>query len=171
MSEPFLVRDLMTVGVPTCPPDTLIRDLAQRMLEKGWEAVVVLDRTDGHAMGIVSQDELIRAYSLAISPEKTAEEIMRPEVPQIPPDIPLTAAAQLMQDLKTRVLILTHHAGGIIYPAGIITYQHLLRHLAAQSPEELQDLGIHAQRQTPVQMFIERREATRRRNLGLPDAE
>lgn len=171
MGEPFLVRDLMTVGVPTCAPDTRIGDLARRMLEKGWEAVVVLDRSDGHAVGVVSQDELVRAYSLSVGEDRPVEEIMRPDVPQCPPDIPVTAAAQLMQDMKTRVLFLTHHAGGIVYPAGMISYQHLLRHLAAQDPEELKDLGIYAQRQTPVQMFIERREATRRRNLGLSGEE
>ena len=38
-----LVRDLMTVGVPTCPPTTPLVDLTRLMLEKNWEAVVVLD--------------------------------------------------------------------------------------------------------------------------------
>ena len=42
-----LVRDLMTVGVPTCPPTTLLVELVRLMLEKNWEAVVVLDGDEG----------------------------------------------------------------------------------------------------------------------------
>ena len=58
LTERKLVRDLMTVGVPTCPPHTPIVDLTRLMLEKNWEAVVVLDGEEGHALGVVSQDEI-----------------------------------------------------------------------------------------------------------------
>ena len=52
----------MTVGVPTCPPHTPIVDLTRLMLEKNWEAVIVLEGEEGHAIGVVSQDELVKAY-------------------------------------------------------------------------------------------------------------
>jgi len=39
-----LVRDLMTVGVPTWPARYQLADLVRLMLEKNWEAVVVLGR-------------------------------------------------------------------------------------------------------------------------------
>jgi CBS-domain-containing membrane protein len=154
--NPELVRDLMTVGVSTCPPDTLVVDIARLMLEKGLEAVVVLDPEEGHALGVVSQTELARAYARPDVRDLTAEQVMRDDVPQAPPDIPLAVAAQLMQDQNTRALFLMHHAGGVIYPAGVITYAHLLRHLAARDAEELRDLGIGA----------ERRDEARKRNLG-----
>ena len=89
---------------------------------------------------------------------------MRDGVPQVPPDIPLVAAAQLMQDLKVRTLFLMHHAGGIEYPAAMISYKHLLRHLAADNEAELRDLGIRAERKTPLEMFIQRRDAARNKN-------
>jgi hypothetical protein len=89
---------------------------------------------------------------------------MRDGVPQVPPDIPLTAAAQLMQDFKVRTLFLMHHAGGIEYPAAMISYKHLLRHLVADNETELRDLGIGAERQTPLEMFIQRRDAARNKN-------
>ena len=92
---------------------------------------------------------------------------MRDEIPQVPPDIPLTAAAQIMHDQKTRTLFIMHHAGGVVYPAAMISYQHLLRHLAAQDAADLKDLGIHAERQSPLEAFIERREAARKRNRPL----
>jgi len=163
---PELVRDLMTVGVATCSPGTLIVDLARLMLEKNLEAVIVLDPEEGHAVGMVSQDELSRAYAHPQARSLTAEQVMRDEVPQAPPDIPLALAAQLMHDQKTRVLFMMHHSAGVVYPAGMITVQHLLRHLAAREGDELRDLGIAAERKSPIESFLQRREEARRRNLG-----
>ena len=48
---PQLVRDLMTVGVPTCSPDTPLVDLARLILQKDLEAVVVLDPWKGMLSG------------------------------------------------------------------------------------------------------------------------
>ncbi len=68
-----------------------------------------------------------------------------------------------MQDQGIRTLFLMHHAGGIEYPAAVLSYYHLLRHLVADSDEELRDLGVKAVRQTPLEAFINRRDAARRR--------
>jgi predicted transcriptional regulator len=161
MTERSLVRDLMTVGVTTCSPDTPIVEVTRLLLERDLEGVVVLD-LEGHAVGVVSRDELVRAYARDDCRDLTAEEVMRDGVPQIPPDIPLTAAAQLMQDLGVRVVFLMHHAGGIEWPAATLSYKHLLRHLAAQEEDELSDLGIAAARQTPLETFIQKRDDARR---------
>jgi predicted transcriptional regulator len=161
LTERKLVRDLMTVGVPTCPPDTPLVDLVRLMLEKNWEAVVVLDGEEGHALGVVGQDEIVRAYGREDVRALTAEQVMREGVPQIPPDIPLTVAAQMMLDQNVRVFFLMHHAGGVVYPAAMITYRHLLRHLAARSDDDLKDMGIAAARRAPLEQFIERRDAAR----------
>ena len=157
-----LVSDLMTVGVPTCPPHTPIVDLTRLMLEKNWEAVVVLDGEEGHALGVVGQDEIVRAYERDDVRTLTAEQIMHEGVPQIPPDILLTVAAQMMIDQHVRAFFLMHNAGGIIYPAAYITYRHILRHLAAQSDDDLKDMGIAAARKAPLQQFIERRDAAKK---------
>jgi len=162
VTERKLVRDLMTVGVPTCPPHTPIVDLVRLMLEKNWEAVIVLDGDEGHALGVVSQDELVKAYEREDARTLTAEQIMHEGVPQIPPDIPLTVAAQMMLDQKVRAFFLMHHAGGVVYPAAMITYRHILRHLAAQSNDELKDMGIAAARKAPLEQFIERRDAAKK---------
>ncbi|MEW5868235.1 MAG: CBS domain-containing protein [Chloroflexota bacterium] len=162
---PVLVRDLMTVGVPTCAPETPLADIARFFVERGLEAVVVLNPADGHALGVVSQEDLVRAYAHPQGQSLTAEQIMRDGMVQAPPDIPLAAAAQIMQDNGVRALFLVHHSGGIEYPAAMITYQHILRHMAARDREELRDLGMHAERQSPLETFIQRREAARSRNL------
>jgi CBS domain-containing protein len=169
-SKMKLVRDLMTVGVVTCSQDTPAQVIAQTILEKEIEGVVVLDE-EGHALGVVGQDELICAYASGDYEKKTAQDIMTDGMPQIPPDIPAGVAGQLMQDQGLRAFYLTHHAGdhagGIEYPAAVITYKHLLKHLASQSDEELKDIGIHAERKPPLDTFIEQRDATKKQNTNI----
>lgn len=159
MSKIKLIRDLMTVGVPTCPPGTPLPELIRTMQDRQWEAVVVLDE-NGHAVGMVSPLEIVRAYGTEDPLSLVAEDLMRPELPTAPPDIPLTAAAQIMQDLGTRVLYITHHAGGIEYPAAWLTYRHLMRHM---SGDDLKDTGIYAEREAPLDVFKRRREEALRR--------
>jgi len=159
-TSPKLVRDLMTVGVLTCAPDSPLVELAQVMLDKSCEAVVVMQ--DGHALGVVGEDELVRAFDQADLRQLVAEDVLREGVPQVPPDIPLAVAAQLMQDLGVRTLFLMHHSGGVEYPAAQISYRHLLRFLAAHDEDDLRDLGMHAERQSPLETFIQRRDAARR---------
>ena len=163
MAERLLVRDLMSVGVMTCPPDTPIVEIARLLLDKQLEGIVVLDQ-EGHAIGSISQDELVLAYTRDGCRDLTAEDVMRDSVPQIPPDVPLTVAAQIMRDKGVRVVFLMHNAAGIQYPAAALSYTHILRHLAAQSDAELQDLGTAAARKSPIETFIEKRDAARRQS-------
>ncbi|MCL5998278.1 MAG: CBS domain-containing protein, partial [Chloroflexi bacterium] len=157
----------MSVGVATCPPDTPIVEIARLLLDKQLEGIVVLDE-EGHAVGSISQDELVQAYTRDDCRDLTAEDVMRDSVPQIPPDVPLTVAAQIMRDKGTRVVFLMHHAGGIQYPAAALSYTHILRHLAARSDAELQDLGTAAARKLPLETFIEKRDAAQRQSRFPP---
>lgn len=161
MIDVRLVRDLMTVGVATCPADTPAADIARLLLNTGVEGVVVLHH-DGHAVGMVSQDELVHAYAYDNWQDLTAEAIMREEVVEVPPDIPITAAAQIMEDLGVRMVFLMHNSEGIRYPAAALSYQHILRHMAAASEDDLADLGIKASRLSPVEAFKQKRDAARR---------
>lgn len=161
MNETKLVRDLMTVGVITCPANTPISDVARLILEKNLEAVVVLDK-EGHGLGVIGQDELIRVYSRDDARSLSTEDAMSEGVPEIPADIPLNLAAQIMQDNKIRFAYMMHNSKGLVYPAAFISYQHLIRHLAARNDEELRDLGILAERKSPLDVFIQKRDAARR---------
>lgn len=163
-ASPRLVRDLMTIGVKACTPSMLIGEVARLLLEYDLEGLVVLDH-EGHAVGVVTQDELVSAYGRADARSLTAADIMRDDVPSLPPDIPLTAAAQLMQDMGVRIVFLMHNSAGIIYPAAVLSYRHLLRHLAAESADDLRDLGVSAEREAPLETFKRRRDAARRQNM------
>jgi predicted transcriptional regulator len=140
-----------------------VTTIAKTLLEKDIEAVVVLDE-EGHALGVVGRDELISAYGRENYSDLTAEDILREGVPQIPPDIPLNAAAQMLRDKGIRAFFLMHHAGGIEYPAALISYKHFLRHIAMEDPDDIKDMGISADRETPLTSFFERRDA-KKRNL------
>ncbi|MBZ0274690.1 MAG: CBS domain-containing protein [Anaerolineae bacterium] len=162
MTERSLVRDLMTVGVASCAPTTPLREVARKLLDEHLEAVIVLN-SEGHGIGMVSQDELVKAYAREDCRQLTAEDVMNDKVPSIPPTIPLAAAAQIMRDQGCRVMFIVHNADGVTYPAGVLTYQHFLRHLAAGDDSEVGDLGIKAERQAPLDIFIARRDAALRR--------
>jgi CBS domain-containing protein len=164
-----LVRELMTVGVHTCPATQSAVEAARFILDHGLESLVVLDE-EGHAAGVLGRDELVAACGRDDVSGLTVEDLMRPDIPQIPPDIPVCTAAQLMRDQGVRAFYLMHHAGGILWPAAVITYTHLLRYLTARSDDELADLGIAAARTPPVEAFVQKRDA-RRRQIGAPDGE
>lgn len=156
-----LVRDLMTVGVPTCKTNTSIVEIARFLIENNVEEMVVLG-SEGEGVGVVGYEELVRAYNHKDVKELTAEEVMSEGIPELPSDIPLTAAAQMMKDKGIRVAYMNHNSAGIIYPAALISYKHLVRHLVAKDGSELKDLGIYAERKSPLETFIERREEARK---------
>jgi CBS domain-containing protein len=158
----LLVRDLMTVGVPTCKTSIPIVDIARFLIEQNLEEVVVLG-DEGEGVGIVGYEELVTAYGRDNVRSLTAEEVMREGVVELPADIPLTLAAQMMKDKGIRVAYMTQNSAGIIYPAAMISYKHILRHLAAKDVSELKDLGLAAQRKSPIEIFIERRDEARRK--------
>ena len=159
---PELVRDLMTVGVPTCKITTPVVDIARFLIDNNVEEMVVLG-DEGEGVGVCGYKELVDAYEREDVRELTAEEVMSEGVPELPSDIPLKVAAQLMKDKNVRVAYMNHNSAGIIYPAASISYKHLVRHLAAKDESELKDLGINAERKSPLEQFIERRDEARRR--------
>lgn len=164
-SLPHLVRDLMTIGVVTCNPQTTISELAQLFLEQDIEEVIALDK--GQALGVIGQEELVATFTLDNPQSLSAIEIMREGVPQVPPDIQLKAAAQIMCDKGLRALYLMHHTGGIEYPAAVITFTHYLRYLAAKDPQDLRDLGINAVRMPPLETFIQNRDLNLKKNIRI----
>lgn len=165
MAERKLVRDLMSVGVPTCAMETPIQQVALLLLKSDIDCVVVMD-PEGHAQGIVDQDDMVKAYTREDWNGLVAEDVMQEHVPQVPPDIPLTVAAQIMRDMHVRSVFIMHHASGIIYSAAVLTYKHFLRHMAAMNDHELEDLGNQAARKGPLEAFIERRDAARRNSIS-----
>ena len=158
----MLARDLMTVGVPTCKTATPVLDIARFILQNNVEEMVVLDE-EGQGVGVVGLEQLIALYGQPDLDTLTAEQAMSEGVPDIPADVPLPLAAQMLRDRRIRVAYMLHSSAGITYPAAYLSYHHLLRHLAARDESELKDLGLAAERKSPLEQFIERRDAARRK--------
>jgi CBS domain-containing protein len=158
----FLVRDLMTIGVPTCKTNTPTVDIARFLIENNAEEMIILG-SEGEGVGVVGYEELVSAYYRDNIRELTAEDVMREGVPELPSDIPLTVAAQMMKDKGVRVAYMNHNSAGIIYPAAMISYRHIVRHLAARDESELKDLGLAAERKSPIDVFVERRDEARKK--------
>jgi hypothetical protein len=82
--------------------------------------------------------------------------VMDPDIPEVPPDIPATAAAQIMLDEGIREIYLMHHGGGSSWPAAVLRFEDVLRYLAAESEADLADMGAGARRTSPIEAFMER---------------
>lgn len=128
-----LVRDLMQIGVKTCRTDTSVAEAIRILLEENLESLIVLDER-GHAVGRLSRSEVVAAYGRSqMTPEDcrdlTAESIMQPEILELPPDIPATAAIQIMLDRQVREIHLMHHDSGISWPAATLRFEDVLQYL------------------------------------------
>jgi CBS domain-containing protein len=92
----------MTVGVPTCKINTPVVDVARFLVENNVEEMVVLGE-EGDGVGICGYKELVNSYQRDDVRELTVEDIMTEGVPELPSDITLTLAAQLMRDKAVSV--------------------------------------------------------------------
>jgi predicted transcriptional regulator len=151
----------MTVGVSTCKINTPVPDIARFLIENNAEEMVVLGE-EGEGVGVCGYNELVDAYEREDIRGLTAEDIMSEGVPELPSDITIKLAAQLMKDKGIRVAYMNHNSAGIIYPAALISYKHLVRDLAAKDESELKDLGFNAERKSPLEIFIKRRDEARK---------
>jgi arabinose-5-phosphate isomerase len=152
MPTTTLVRDVMRVGVPTCREDTPLRDAARLLVERNVSALIVLDE-DANMVGWLGEQHLARAIDRDHA-HLTAADVMREHVPEILPEIPAAAAAHLMLDRGLEQLFVTHHAGGIKYPAAVITLQDVCRIIAGM--ERAPGVGVGAERPTAVDLFKHR---------------
>lgn len=126
-----LVRDAMHRGVISCRVDTPLEEIAQRLMEYQINALFVLDQS-GKACGVVSQTDLVQAYVQGGWSDLVAEDIMTPDVVTVVPDIPVTAAAQLMLDKDIHRLLIVQ--GGLIpdRPVGVLSMSDIVREMAQE---------------------------------------
>jgi CBS-domain-containing membrane protein len=161
----LLVRDVMRIGVPTCKETDPLDKVAALMLDQAATALVVLDE-EADTRGWINEARLAQAYLQIASPAPdsellapapcllTAADIMDEHVPEAPSDIPLTAAAQLMADMRVDHLFFLHHAAGRTWPASVLSLRDLVRAMAG--PEYIKNQGTAAPRPTPMDLFRQR---------------
>jgi CBS domain-containing protein len=155
-----LVRDLMHIGVTTCQSGWPLVDAVRTLLRDRLEAFIVLDE-NSHAVGVFGRQEALAVYgqfggNLSDVQHLTVADAMRSDIPEVPPDIPAPAAAQIMLDQNVREVYLMHHGGGMSWPAAALRFEDVLRHIAAESDEDLADMGAGAPRKSPIEDFMQR---------------
>jgi len=136
MSEVKYVRDVMHRGVVTCQANTPLVSVAALMSEHNTGAVAVVD-PEGELVGIISRTDLVQAYLKPFS-RLCAEDIMTASVATIIPDIPVSAAVQIMLDRGVHQLIILHARPAPQRPVGILTMDDVVRDMASQ---EIQQKG------------------------------
>ena len=155
----MLVRDLMHVGVMTCSANTPVVEAIHLLLNQNLESVLVLD-DNGHTAGVFGRREAIKIYTNQTNAGNwqtlTVADAMQTNILEVPPDIPATAAAQIMLDQDTRDIYLLHYAGGIGWPAATFRFDEVLRYLGAESDEEVAAMGVGAPRKSGIEFFRDR---------------
>ena len=141
-----LVRDLMHIGVATIRANTSLSEAICILLRDKLEALIVLD-DNGYAAGLFGRQEAVAAYGLSGANRSgfqtlTVADAMRPDIPEIPPDIPAKAAAQIMLDRGMRELYLMHHDGGVSWPAAALRFEDILHDLAAKFETDLKEKSV-----------------------------
>ncbi len=124
-----LVRDVMHRGVITCWADELAIDVARRLREYAINAIFVLDAS-GRAEGIISQTDLARAYVRGDWEQRTADDIMTPEIVTISGDIPLDVATQIMLDNRIHRLLIVQGGRTPNRPVGVLSLSDVVREMA-----------------------------------------
>ena len=113
----LLVRDVMTIGVPVCRESETCGEVAARLERQNASAEVVgvLDG-DGCACGWIGRERLS-----AEDPARPVGEVMEEDIPEVPPDIPAEAAAQLMRDQGLQYMFLMHTWPGEPRPSAVVS--------------------------------------------------
>lgn len=126
------VRDVMRRGVLTCNADTPLPEVAKTLTGHKINALFVVNDS-GDACGVVSQTDLVRAYSQGRDLNNlVAEDVMTPEVITVVADIPVRTAAKIMIDRGIHRLLITM-GGPLPYrPVGILSMSDIVRDLGAE---------------------------------------
>ena len=110
----------MTIGVPVCRDTEPCGAVAARLaaVRPPAEAVVALDE-DGMACGWA------RAADLAAQPGLPVSAVLDEEIPQVPPDMPVAAAAEWLRGRGVAYAFLMHAWPGEPRPSAMIALRTL----------------------------------------------
>jgi CBS domain-containing protein len=143
------LEDLMSSPPVTVTPETHVKAVAALLVERGFNAVPVVDE-DGSLLGIVSEADLVRlgahpdprAHLRPPAPRdrpvpRTAGDVMTTRVVTLPGDADPAVAARMMLErgIKTVPVV---DAGRV---AGVVTRRDLLRALARTDREVADDVA------------------------------
>ena len=135
--DPTLVADIMHAGLITCPPDTHVDVVARQMVDYGIHAVVVAG-SDGAALGVVSQTDLVLARqgrSKEAVAELTAGDIMTPSLLTCRVTDTVTDVVTLMTSKGVHRLVVAETRDGRTLPLGVVSMTDVIRSMVGGSDD------------------------------------
>lgn len=108
-STSTLLRDIMTRNVRSLPPGATLREAAQVMAEERISSLIVMEA--GKALGIVTENNILRTLHEHQSGEVRLEAIMSRPLITAPPDLDLASARQLVEKHGIRHLVVADSSG------------------------------------------------------------
>lgn len=144
--------DIMSINVVTVSPETHVRDVARKLLDRGVSAVPVVD-DQGHILGIISEGDLMRRREsgterhpswwlrLLQNPSDTAadyvknhgqyaKDVMTRKVITVKESTPANEIAEILEKNRIKRVPVVHQ-GKLV---GIVSRANLLHGLIAQKP-------------------------------------
>jgi CBS domain-containing protein len=125
----------MKIGVPVCNRDAHLPEVARLLALENASAIIVMDEFG--ACGVVSQTDLVRAYSRNYE-LLTAQDVMTEKIIEVAPEAPITAAANLMNEENVHQLFLMHTHPGTSRPSAVVTMRAIVREMGGLEPEKVQ---------------------------------
>jgi len=137
------VKDLMHKGLTTCPPTTLLGQVAALLTEHQVHALIVAEEED-KPMGIISDFDLLAGEWLSVDEESlntmrklTARDLMTVPIETVDADTSVEVAAKRMAKKSIHRMLVTE-AGK---PVGVISISNFIASIAEQEPIKRQTVG------------------------------
>jgi CBS domain-containing protein len=113
------VGEVMHAGVITCRPDATLRTVARMLAAHGIHAVVIASGDDAAASAVVTDRDVVFAYSRGNLDRSTARDAASEPTVSVRADADLRHAAELMAHYGTSHVIVTERGGR--RPVGVLS--------------------------------------------------
>ncbi len=128
LSKAKKVRDVMTRGVVTVPLDTPVKEIVRILVDANISGVAVI-APDCKVGGVISEIDIIKSIDRDWN-LLTAEDVMSSSVRTVDPEMSLTKAAHIMNELNIHRLLVLSLSPAYGFPVGILTASDILKAIA-----------------------------------------
>jgi CBS domain-containing protein len=131
--ENKLLRDVMTRGVVTVPLDATVKEVAAMLSDQGLSGVAVIS-SDGEAMGVISDMDILKVIGKENWENLPAESIMTSHIEIVKPTSTIGEAARIMREKHIhRLLVFSERGVGASQrPIGILSASDIVREAARE---------------------------------------
>jgi len=139
------VSEVMTRNVETVSKDTTVKEVWQRMANRGISCIIVEEQ--GHPVGIYTERDVVRLLAQKNESDADVElrKVMASSVVCMRPDVPLAEAIALMRSKRIRRFPVVDETGKLI---GLVTQTDVLTGLQVELSNHAEDLERMVERRT-----------------------